>query len=298
MIIYMPKVVLSFIFCFSLIQSAYAYQLLMIQTVSSSRKTFVTRTGKRDGIVENLTGTFTADNVSFIAKARTVTAQFTQWEVVNSEAVVPFNPGSLVTYHPAEEYIWSINPESARKKYIKDLRPEIRRAWLVKSAVTRGLNETVSSVEAQNANRGGVALDVLYEKMFTDNFAWDAGLRYESEIVNLTAGALNTQRLLLMGDFLYYFDPAEDLYDARFFVALGAGFGQSSTSVQSVVQSGSAVLLPSAKLGMALPFTDEWEFIVESAFETLRTEEKLEDGAKQSTTQSNLRVGIGIKKFF
>ncbi|MCE3014070.1 MAG: hypothetical protein LW878_13500 [Proteobacteria bacterium] len=283
---------------FTLLSQAQAYELLMIQTVSTSRKSFVTRSGKRQGITENFTATFPADNVSLIAKARTVTSQFTQWEVVNPQAQVPFDPGTLVTYHPAEEYVWALSPEKARIKYIEDLRPTMKRSWLLKSAVTRGLNESVSNVEAQNPNRGGVALDILYEKQFTPHFAWDAGLRYESEVVNLVVGTLNTQRVMIVGDLIYDFDPVEEFYNARVFIGAGMGIGQSSTNVQGIVQSGTATLLPAAKLGLTLPFNKEWDFIAESAFETLRTEEVLEERTNQSTTQSNLRIGIGVRKFF
>lgn len=283
---------------FTLSQEAFSYELLMIQTVSNSRKSFVTRSGKRQGITENFTATFTAENVSLIARARTVTSQFTQWEVVNPQASVPFDPGMLVTYHAAEEYVWALSPEKARIKYIEDLRPTLKRSWLVKSAVTRGLNESVSNVEAQSPNRGGVALDLIYEKQFSAHFAWDVGLRYESELVNLAVGTLNTQRIMLVGDIIYYFDPVQDFYKARVFIGAGMGIGQSSSNVQGIIQSGTATLLPAAKLGMALPFNKDWDFVVESAFETLRTEETLEDRTNQSTTQSNLRIGIGLRKFF
>ena len=49
---------------------------------------------------------------------------------------------------------------------------------------------------------------------------------------------------------------------------------------------------------MTLPFNREWEFVMESAFETIKTDEELEDGTKQTTNQSNLRVGFGVKKYF
>lgn len=277
---------------------AFAYELLMVQAVSKSKKTFVTRNGKRQGIIENITGTFVANDVAIIAKARTVTSQYTQWEVENDVAQVPFEVGAIVTYHPAQEYLWSLNPEKARKKYILDLRPEVKRAWLVKGAATKGLTEAVSGAEAQNTNRGGVALDILYEKMINSNLAWDAGLRYENEVINVASGSLITQRMILVGDLLYYFDALDVFYGARIFLGMGVGWGQSSTAADGLVQSGSALLLPAAKIGMTLPFNREWEFVMESAFETIKTDEELEDGTRQTTNQSNLRVGFGVKKYF
>jgi hypothetical protein len=257
----------------------------------------VTRNGQRQGIVKDLTATFTANDMALIARASTVTGQFTQWELVNDKARVPFEAGALVTYHPAQEYIWALNPEEARQKYIKDLRPVRLRSWLVKGAMLRGLSETVSGVAPQDSSRGGVALDALFERQFT-NFAWDMGVRYENEVVNLTGGSLITQRLLAVADFLYYFDPINVFYKGRFFVAMGLGYGQSSTEADGLRQSGFALLLPAAKVGMALPFNKEWDFIAETAFETLKTTEELEDKTKQTTNQSNLRVAVGLRKYF
>ncbi len=276
---------------------AFAYELLVVQAVSSSKKTFVTRNGKRQGVVQNLTGTFTSDDMALIAKAVTVTSQFTQWQLVNDNAKVPFEPGALITYHPAQEYIWALNPEAARKKYLKELRPEIKRSWIVKGAMTKGLNESVSGAAPQDTSRGGVALDALYERLYT-NFAWDAGIRYENEVVNLSGGSLITQRMMAITDLLYYFDALDEFYAARIFVAIGMGYGQSSTDADGIRQSGFALLLPAAKIGMALPFNKEWDFMIESAFETLKSTEELEDKTKQTVNQSNLRIAIGVRKFF
>jgi hypothetical protein len=284
------------LFCFC--SSVFAYELLMVQAVSATKKSFVTRNGKRQGVVENLTGTFTANDVAVIARARTVTSLYTQWEVLNDIATVPFEPGTVITYHPAQEHLWSLNPEEARRRYIWELRPEVKTSMLVKGAITKGLNESTSQAAVQSVNRGGVALDFLYEKLFNYNLAWDAGIRYENEVVNLAGGSLITQRLMVIADFLYYFDPLDVFYGARVFLSAGFGYGQSSTSADGNVQSGYAMLLPSAKIGMTLPFNREWDFIMESAFETLQTQEELEDRSKQTTNQSNLRIALGLRKFF
>jgi hypothetical protein len=227
----------------------------------------------------------------------TVTSQFTQWQLVNDNAKVPFEPGSMVTYHPAQEYIWALNPEAARKKFLKELRPVVRRSWIVKGAMTKGLNETVSSAAPQNTSRGGIALDALYERLY-NNFAWDAGIRYENEVVNLSGGSLITQRMMAVTDLLYYFEGLDDFYSARVFIGIGMGYGQSSTDADGIRQSGFALLLPAAKIGIALPFDKEWDFMIESAFETLKSTEELEDKSKQTTNQSNLRIAVGLRKFF
>lgn len=272
--------------------------MMVVQAVSSSKKSFVTRNGKRQGIQKDMTATFVSDDIAVIAKALTVTSQFTQWELVNKEGSVSFEVGSIVTYHPTQEYLWSLNPSEARRRYVEEARPNVRHSVLAKAATTRGLSETTSNAAPASSSRGGVALDVVYERLFTRHFAWDAGIRYEREVINLTGGSLITQRLMAVADVLYYFEPLDFFYDARFFLAGGLGWGQSSTQADGITQSGNAFLLPSAKLGAALPFNKEWDFIIEGAFESVKTSEKLEDKSTQETTQSNLRIGLGLRKFF
>lgn len=279
-------------------QTASAYELMVVQAVSSSKHSFVTRNGKRQGVTKDMTATFVSDDVAVIAKALTVTSQFTQWELVNTEGTVPFQVGSIVTYHPAQEYLWSLNPAEARQRYVEKLRPQVKHSTIVKAAATRGLSETTSNAAPASSSRGGVALDALYERLWKRNFAWDAGIRYENEVINLTGGSLITQRLVAMADILYYFDAIDTFYGARFFLSAGAGYGQSSTEADGIVQSGNVLLLPSAKIGVSLPFNQGWDFIAESAFETIKTSEKLDDGSRQETTQSNLRIGLGLRRYF
>lgn len=285
-------VILAFTLC------AEAYELMVVQTISASQKSFITRNGKRQGIVPGLLGTFIADDIAVNVKARTVTSQFTQWEVVNENATVPFKTGQVVTYHPSQEYLWALNPEVARKKIVQDTRPKTQHSFLVKGASTRGLNETVSGAAPQSAGRTGIAMDFLYEQQFIQNAAWDVGLRYEKEVVNLDGGSLSVQRVIAVADLLYYFDPLDHFHQARFFLGAGVGFGQSSTDANGATQSGSALLLPSAKAGLTLPFNRQWDFLTEVAFETLKSDEKLEGTGRQTTNQSNLRVGLGLRKYF
>lgn len=278
--------------------SSHAYELMVVQAVSATKKSFVTRNGKRQGVQKDMTATFVSDDIAVIAKALTVTSQFTQWELANTEGAVSFEVGDIITYHPAQEYLWSLNPAEARRKYVEELRPQVRHSVLFKTATTRGLSESTSNAAPASTSRGGVAIDILYERLWSRNFAWDAGVRYEREVVNLTSGSLITQRMMAVADLLFYFDPWDFFYGARFFISGGAGYGQSSTEADGIVQSGNAFLLPSAKIGMALPFNREWDFVAEGAFESLKTSEKLEDNSRQETTQSNLRIAVGLRKYF
>lgn len=281
-----------------LASSAQAFELIMIQAVSESRKTFITRNGKRQGVVEGVTATFTADNVSILAKAVTVTGGFTQWQISNSEAILPFEKGAIVTYYPATEYLWALAPERERRKYIKSQVVIPRKSWVFKGAITRGLSETVSEAPVNTSTRGGIAGEVYYEQDIIYGFSWDIGLRYEREVVAYPGGSLITTRGLVIADLYYYFDQLQDLINGRIYVGGGIGYGQSNTTTVSLSQSGPVALIPAVKMGVDLPFNQDWSFLGDAGVESLQTKEEQEDGRKQSTSQTNFKFTFGLRRYF
>lgn len=278
--------------------SAHAFELIMIQSVSDTKKTFITRNGKRQGIIRGMTGTFTAEDISVLAKAVNVTGNYAQWQLVNQEAILPFEKGKIVTYYAASEYLWALAPESERKKYIKSEIPLSKRSLVFKGALTRGLSESVSDAPATNSSRGGFLGEIYYEKDFFGPLAFDLGLRYEREVINYPGASLITVRSLAIADIIYYFDFFKEYLRAKFYVAAGIGYGLSNTTTIGLSQSGPVGMLPAVKLGITLPFNDTWEFVTDGAFESLQTSEEQESGNKQTTTQTNFKFGFGLRRFF
>lgn len=287
---------LLFLSVFSL--SSYAYELIIIQAVSQSGKTFITRTGKRQGVQPGHTVTFTAENVSVLARAKTVTGQFTQWELVNPALNMPFTKGEIITLYPAKEYLWTLSPESVRQKYIKSQLPPQRQSMVFKGSFGRGISESVSDAPAADAIRGSIGGEIYYEKDLGRYFAFDIGLRFDREAINYSSGSFVTNRALLVGDFLYYFRMLEDYIPGKFYLGLGVGIGQSSTEAQSIKQAGTVAMLPGLKLGITYPFNFDWEFLVEAGVESLQTIEEQESGDQQTTTQTNFKSSIGLRRFF
>lgn len=279
--------------------SASAYELVMIQAVSSSKKTFITRNGKRQGIQIGVTGTFTAENVSVLARAINVSGGFTQWELINPDATLPYEKGALVTYYQATEYLWALSPESERKKYIKSYVPTLKQSWVVKGALSRGLSESVSDAPANTPQRGGFLGEIYYEKDLFEHLSFDIGFRYEQEVVNYTSSSFVTKRNLLIADLIYYFDTFKELLSGgRVYLAAGMGYGLSNTSTVGFSQSGPVSLLPTVKLGISMPFNDNWDFLLDGAFESLMTREEQEDGRIQTTNQTNFKTGLGLRRYF
>jgi hypothetical protein len=278
--------------------SAHAFELVMVQAVSDSKKTFITRNGKRQGLMRGMTATFTAEDISVLAKAINVTGQFTQWELINQEAILPFEKGTIVTYYAATEYLWALAPESERKKYIKSEVPHPKRSLVFKGALTRGLSESVSDTPATTSNRGGFLGEIYYERDIHGPLAFDLGIRHEREVINYPGASLITVRTLAIADIIYYFNFMREYLPGKFFIAAGMGYGLSNTSTVGLTQSGPVGLLPVVKLGMALPFNDTWDFISDGALESLQTSEEQESGRKQTTTQTNFKFGFGLRRYF
>lgn len=279
--------------------TAHSFELIMIQAVSNSQKTFVTRNGKRQGVQIGMTGTFTAEDVSVLAKAINVSGNFTQWQIINSGVNMPFEKGATVTYYPATEYIWALAPESERMKYIKSEIPDPKRSLVFKGGLTRGLSESVSDAPANTPRRGGYTGEIYYEKDIYGGLAFDFGLRYEREVINYDGASLTTSRNLAILDVIYYFNSLRDyLAGGRFYLGAGMGYGLSNTKTVGLSQSGQVSLLPTVKAGVSLPFNHEYEFILDSAFESLNTREQQESGRIQTTTQTNFKLGFGLRKFF
>jgi hypothetical protein len=277
---------------------AFSFELVVIQGVSKSNQTFITRQGKENSILLGKKATFTAENVTIIAKAVNVTREFTQWQVENPIVDVPFEKDQIVTYYDATEYLWTLTPEEQKKKYIKRFNQETRNSIELHAAFSRGLNQSVSGVDAQEVERGGMLYEVYFEKELSHHIALDIGFRYEKEIVNTPEASLHNTRALLLGDIRYYFDASPKIYEGRVFVGLGFGHGQSSTEYIGATSSGTINLIPAAKFGLALPFSDKYEMLVSSAFEYLAATEKLESGEEVVTNSSNLKLALGLKYFF
>lgn len=275
-----------------------AYELVVVQSISKSNQTFVTRVGKKHGIFIGKRGTFTSENVSVIAKAITVTREYTQWEIESQIADVPFVKGQIITYYDATEYLWALNPEETKQKYIKKYVHKPRKSLEAHTALTRGITESVSGTDVTSSTRGGMQFEVFVENEINRNLSFAVGGRYEQEIINVDVASLTTTRAMLLADIRYYFEKLEEFYEARFFLGLGAGFGQSLTETTGSSSSGTVTLLPAVKAGLVLPIDKSFEFIFNTAFESLGTRETLSDNIIQTTNQTNYKLGGALKFYF
>ena len=294
----MIKNLILTLFIAFLSSNLFAYELHIIQGISKTGQTFITRTGKKDGVFKGKQATFTAENVSIIAKAITVTREFTQWEIENNFSEIPFKKGQVVTYYDTTEYLWALTPEKIKRKFIKTDLYNPRRSFALHTSFIRGLSETVSGVDNQDIQRGGLQIEGYLENEFNLNFALAMGLRYSTETINVNEASLTSQRFVLVAEGRYYFDPMRSFFGARPSFALGVGFGQSGTDADGLSSAGTVLILPITKLGLSLPLSKNTEFTFEAAFESLKITEEFEEGTTQVTNVNNFKTGIAVKRFF
>lgn len=277
--------------------SAYSYTLVIVQGVSRENQTFITRTGKADGIVVGKEGTFTTEDISFIAKAVSVSREFTQWEIKNQFTDVPFKRGDIITYYDTSEYLWALSPSEVAAKYIKTQKYYERKSLAFNSYFTRAYNEAVSGVDETKVIRGAIQAELSYEQEITKTYAWSLGGRFTRENIQGSDATLVNDRVLGIGEFRYYLDPMVDFYYSRFSFSIGAGYGQSQTTTTGVVSSGSARVLPILKVGLHIPINLKTVLMLEGGIESVNIKEQYEDGTEQITNLNHGKIGIGIRRY-
>jgi hypothetical protein len=291
------RILLLFLF----VSNAYAYKLLIIKAVSSSRKTFVTRQGKQDGVVKGQRGTFTSDNISLIARAISVSREFTQWRVENDNLTVPFDIGETITYNDSVDHIWTLTPAETRGKYLKKYYYKDLQALLLKTSLTYGLSATTSNAGSDSEKgRNGIQFEGLYERSLNTKFMIGMGMRYEREFINVQGGQFESYRALVLVELTYHTEPMFNYYDIRPYVGIGFGYGLSGTQTTGFSQSGEAALLPSLKFGASIPaFDDEdYQLVMDFGLDVLSTEESSDADPTTRSDVLNSKFSFGLRKFF
>jgi len=290
-------IILLFIIAFH--SSVSAFELSIIQSVSRSGQTFITRTGKKDGVHEGKKATFTAENVSIIAKAINVTREFTQWEIENNFTDIPFRKGQVVTYYDTTEYLWALTPEVVKTKFVKSNYYSPRKAFGINTALISTISESTTGVSSNTTDRGGLAVEVFAEKEFNPRWSVFMALRYTTERLNVPEATYLVTRYLALIEGRYYFEPIKNFFGARVSLGIGFGYGQSNTETDGLTSSGTALILPLTKGAISFPISKTSEFSFETAFESLQTTEAIDGESDEQVSQiNNLKYGISIKRYF
>lgn len=290
---------------FSIASFAYAKEeLLIIQSVSDTKRTFVIRKGKSEGILVNQESLFTNEKFSLAARAVEVNRHYSLWRLSDTRASVPFQKGETVNYTNTIENLYTEIPmlrydpkelarEARERNRLAELRPE---TWLLRGNLSYTLSESITETEATlDSSRSGINLEVQRLWSFHPRMTFGAGLRYDRENTSLTEPNIDipTTRIMAVGDFVYHFDQIGESRN-HLYLGVGIGVGRSVTQVDDSTSTGLATLLPAARLGYQMGFSNGWSMVVETIAESISATESFTDGPEQKTNLVNAKVAVGI----
>lgn len=316
-----------FLIALLILPQAKAYELVFVHAIASSKRTFVIRLGKAHGIVAGIEGTFSSPYISLVAKALTVTREFSQWGVMEPGAYIPFEKNQIITYHGNSDGMWSHDPDAFlflltnsnhddddEKERLRDLlnkkkgqalsmfsKAEIpkSRSLSIKAFFSKGLSQSVSLANsAQITSRQGSHFAVLYENELFSKLFWGMGLRLDQELTDSPTILVTSTRIYGLVDLSYHLISSEKSPSAQLYLGSTAGLGISNTQVAQDALSGKAKIFPSFRLGTELALPKDSSLQLEVAAESISITESFSDGDQQTTNEVNIKAGIGLKKYF
>lgn len=87
---------------------ASSYELLVVQTVTTTKRNFVVRKGIKDGVAQGQVSMFSTKNLALLAKATLVQHEFSMWTPVDKNLQVPFMREDFIIYNSSPEGIDTI----------------------------------------------------------------------------------------------------------------------------------------------------------------------------------------------
>ena len=181
-------------------------ELLVIQTVSKDRRSFVVTKGIKDGVLKGQEIIFANDNVSVVCKAIEVSRGYSLWVPVDRNITVPFNKEDIVssnsTVYGNVALDVASDPNLIPGKNFNELYKKFRvqNNYTIKASYNKGLNQSSSSVSNEkNNSRSGYNVSVDYNYRFLPEFEMSAGLRLDNEVYRIEQPELDIPTRRIMG---------------------------------------------------------------------------------------------------
>jgi len=275
-------------------------KVVIIKAISSSKKTFLIKLGLNDGIGLDQTALFSNKLTTVSARAIEVASSSSLWEVRDERSVAPFDKNDIVVFtNNLERRPFEIPELSRVEERVAIMEKKVGRdvdTFAVRGSLTRAMSESTTDAPAEsNPSRQGYQFEVMYLRSFAERWEYSIGVRYDQEIATLENPSLDipTTRLLGTFDLLYHFHS--DLSRPHYYAGIGLGYGRSTTDVDGVTSSGTAVILPIARLGRTFDWMNSLNFFGEVAFESINMTEKFEASDEQTTTIVGGKLSLGIR---
>lgn len=278
-------------------------ELVVIQAVSSTGRTFVIGKGTQDGIQAGQMSLFQSTHFSLRAVAATTSRLNSQWKMLTPQATLPFSRGEIITFTNA-----LAAPLSGQNQAISPHSPigKSREMGENKLVIMAGLKQTLKqSTEAPTSTstvatsdegtRSGYHLEVGYNFWANDFFTLGPRLRFDSEVEKGDFVNQSTTRRLAILDICYHFHSFA-VEDSYYYFSLYAGVGDVQTNIEEESKSGNTLLLPGLRLGKLFPIgKGDWSLAGELGVEAINSSESFEGEIANDTALINVQVSLGIQ---
>lgn len=278
-------------------------ELLVIQTVSTDRRSFVVGKGVKDGITRGMEVIFANDNVSIVCKAREINRNYSLWTPLDANITVPFNKEDIISYNShaygnvALDIVAdsSLTPEPDYDVLYEKFRT--RNNYSAKVGLNRALSQSSSDVtNDKNSTRTGYTFAVEYNYRFMPELEMSFGGRIDNEVFRQNNPSLDipTNRVMATAAVTYHLTTfSKD--ESNFYISLAAGIGKSTTTVSEEKSSGTVTMLPEGRIGYIMPFSRSVAMIFEGTLEALSATEKFSNSDEQVTNITNIKFNIGLR---
>lgn len=279
-------------------------ELMVVQTVSKDRRSFVMSKGVKDGIVRGQEIIYANENVSILCKAIEVNRNYSLWVPVDKNINVPFNKDEFISYNShaygnvALDIVGDVNkltPEVNFDIEFKRFRTDDN--FSLKTSLDKGISQSSSDVSAdKNSKRTGYTLAGEYNFRFLSEFEMSVGVRIDNEVYRLTSPELDipTNRTMATIAATYHMTGLSKNKN-NFYLSLAAGLGKSTTTVNGERSVGAVTLLPEARLGYLMPITASFATVLETSIESISAHETFQNKIEQVTNIINVKFTVGVR---
>lgn len=274
--------------------------LIVIQTVSNTQKTFVIQRGRSNGITPLQKGLFSTDKVSLVARVLEASRYFSLWEVSDPNAIIPFQKGQFVVYNNSLDPIWTKIPElreTLKRRILVKKKRDRTSYWTVRGSFSTAVSESISETPTGiTEKRNGFHTELVRMMPWQKRLDWGVGLRYDTETARIAEPELiiPTTRFYALLDITYSLSPPTDRADF-WYTSLVIGLGRSSTTVDDAVSTGTSTILPGVRIGYKTHVGAGYSLLVEGQVEAVNQTEEFRDGTEQQTQLVNLKANIGLR---
>lgn len=305
------QTILAIILTFGLLSSAKANSklntnLVVVQNVANDGLSFVIRKGRLDNIVKGQTSLFSSRNISFTARAISISSEYSQWFVNDNKVKVPFEKGQIITVNYSPERVWLEIPKiMGDKKYQEMLAKEeaaIKERQYQRYdnryeffyAKYQGLSESTTDSSNNDGSRISDSFRFNYAIPINQMFQAIVGARYDKDLLTLLNPNVEQETRRMLGTASLKINFQNDWsYRFSYFIQLSAGFGRSETIIQETARTGTAMILPSVSLGLEYKVSTTQSLIFKVNFDAIQANEAYADGFEQSTDLTMLGLSVG-----